>query len=193
VTRRDRLRAALGAHVVGDGQEARAMSAMLDALAGEPDPFDRATYPAHVTGSALVLASDADAALLVWHRKLQRWLQPGGHVHADDASTLATAMREAREETGIEAFEAPEGGRILDLDAHEIPARGAEPAHVHLDVRYLLTTSRLTPVAHDAAEVEAAAWFERAALDALDLDASLRRALARAWRLRDGRTPSGHP
>lgn len=184
MTRRDRLRGALASHAVADAQEARALGAILDALDAGPDPFDRATYPAHVTGSALVMASDADAVLLVRHRKLQRWLQPGGHVHADDESTLATALREAREETGISTFAVPRGERILDLDAHEIPARGAEPSHVHLDVRYLLTTPRLATVTHDAVEVEAAAWFDRAELDALDLDASLRRALARAWPLR---------
>ena len=55
------------------------------------------------------------------------------------------ALREAREETGIEAFEAPVGERILDVDVHPIPAHGSEPAHFHYDIRYLLTVSGPLP------------------------------------------------
>jgi 8-oxo-dGTP pyrophosphatase MutT (NUDIX family) len=177
--RRERVRAALLAHAAADAAEERALRAMLAALDAPADPFDRTALPAHFTASAIILARDGDAVLLVWHRRLGRWLQPGGHVQAEDASLLDTASREAREETGVDRLAAPLGEVILHVDAHDIPARPGEPAHVHLDVRYLLVAPTTAPSAADAG-VREAGWFAPHALPALALDDSLRRALGRA-------------
>ena len=108
----------------------------------------------HVTGSALVLSPDGQAAALVHHAKLNRWLQPGGHCDGlPDAA--ATALREAEEETGLTGLSLlrPE---VLDIDIHEIPARGADPAHLHYDIRFLLqaATTRLRV----SEESHAVAW-----------------------------------
>jgi 8-oxo-dGTP pyrophosphatase MutT (NUDIX family) len=106
------------------------------------DCFERSCLPGHITGSVWILSPDSERALLTHHRKLGRWLQLGGHV--DGSSDIpAAALREAQEESGIPSFEfAPTGpGRgltPLDLDIHEIPARGNEAAHDHHDVRFLL-------------------------------------------------------
>lgn len=182
--RRERLRAALLAHSAGDAVEAAAIAETLAALDAPADPFDRATLPGHVTGSAVIIAPGEAEVLLVWHRKLARWLQPGGHVDPADDSVFATARREVREETGLASLAAPWGERILHVDAHDIPARVGEPPHRHLDVRFLLTAeSRDSVMAHDAVEVREARWFSRAALSEVELDESLARALARAWEL----------
>ncbi len=136
----------------------------------------------HITGSAIVARPDGSAFLLVHHRRLDRWLQPGGHVEAEDDSVFAAARREAQEETGIAALEAPLGDRVLDVDVHPIPARHGRPAHVHYDIRYLLTTSQ-DPVAPQEKEVRSAAWFTLEEALAAGVDDSLARALRKSDRL----------
>jgi 8-oxo-dGTP pyrophosphatase MutT (NUDIX family) len=138
------------------------------------DPFQRADPDGHVTASAVVARPSGGEFLLVFHRKLDRWLQPGGHVEPDDASVFEAAVREAREETGVDGFQMPIRDAILDLDAHPIPAFGSEPAHVHYDVRFLLTAEDPGELAVDAA------WFPFAAISSADPDGSLTRAIDRA-------------
>jgi 8-oxo-dGTP pyrophosphatase MutT (NUDIX family) len=103
----------------------------------QPDCFERTCAPGHVTGSAWLLHPEHPEVLLTHHRKLNRWLQPGGHADGCP-DVLAVAMREAQEESGITAIEQLTPTMPLDLDIHEIPARPGEPAHLHYDVRFLL-------------------------------------------------------
>jgi 8-oxo-dGTP pyrophosphatase MutT (NUDIX family) len=153
-------------------------------VARHPDPFDRRIPEGHLTGSALVLAAPGDRVLLLFHRKLGRWLQPGGHAEPGETTGEAVALREAAEETGILGLALhPAAPRPLDVDVHDIPARGAEPAHQHLDLRYLVLAPTLAPLARSMAEARALRWFAWCELAGLDLDPGLRRALAtaRAW------------
>jgi 8-oxo-dGTP pyrophosphatase MutT (NUDIX family) len=172
----------LSRYAAADALEEDSVARIRTFVAGPADPFSRATPEGHVTGSAVVSRPDGSAFLLVLHRRLSRWLQPGGHTEAEDASVFDAALREAREETGIaaDAFRAPLGGEILDVDVHSIPARGAEPAHLHFDVRYLVTTER--PFDLEASEDPSRpmrwASFEEAV--SLGVDASLKRALRKA-------------
>ncbi len=172
---------ALGRHVPHDAKEAADLSEILAFVARHGDPFDRRLPEGHLTGSAVVVSADGGRVLLLHHRKLGRWLQPGGHAEPGEADGAGVALREAREETGIEGLalhaSAP---RPLDVDVHPIPARGEEPAHRHLDLRYLVVAPPGAVVRRAAAEARAARWFAWAELDALDLDPGLRRALAAA-------------
>jgi 8-oxo-dGTP pyrophosphatase MutT (NUDIX family) len=96
-------------------------------------PFHRETLEGHFTASAWLVSADGERALLMLHRKLGRWLQPGGHADGE-ADLPGVALREAEEETGLRDLEVlPE---IFDVDRHVIPARGQEPEHWHYDVRY---------------------------------------------------------
>ncbi|MCC6849635.1 MAG: NUDIX hydrolase [Deltaproteobacteria bacterium] len=109
-------------------------------ISAHPECFERACAPGHITGSAWLVSHDRTAYLLTHHRKLGRWLQVGGHADGD-ADAARVALREAREESGIAglALAAIDGCvQPLDLDAHVIPARSGEPAHVHYDVRFLV-------------------------------------------------------
>lgn len=111
-----------------------------------PDAFCRTHLAGHCTGSAFISSPCKEKVLLLFHPFLQRWLQPGGHADGDP-DLLAVATREAHEETGLPLsqlcplpFAAKE--RVpFDLDIHEIPARGSEPAHLHYDLRFLLIAS----------------------------------------------------
>lgn len=174
----------LSAYEAKDLQERQAWEKILRLLREAPDPFTRANRD-HVTGSAVVARPGGSEFLLVFHRRLRRWLQPGGHVEPGDASILDTARREAREETGIASLEVAGGGRILDLDVHPIPATADRPEHVHYDLRYLLTTSGEAAVA-EPAEIEKVDWFTFDRAVAAGADMSVQRVLAKARALLAG-------
>lgn len=97
----------------------------------------RSTLDGHITASAWVLNAPRTHALLLHHAKLDCWVQPGGHLDDGDASPAAGAWREAREETALPSLKLVDE-TLFDVDVHAIPARGAEPAHLHYDLRYLI-------------------------------------------------------
>jgi 8-oxo-dGTP pyrophosphatase MutT (NUDIX family) len=173
----------LARHRPADPSEARDLLVIRAFVERHPDPFDRRIREGHLTGSALIVARDGSRVLLLHHRKLQRWLQPGGHADAGETAGEAVALREAREETGLEQLELhPEAPRPLDVDVHEIPARDAEPAHQHLDLRYLVLAHPDRALRRADAEASELRWFAWDELGALDLDPGLRRALVKARR-----------
>ena len=100
----DALVRQLRAHASADAAEARDVARVLDFVARHPDPFDRRIGEGHLTGSAFVLTADGTRVLLLHHRKLDRWLQPGGHADPGERSGEAVALREVREETGLARF-----------------------------------------------------------------------------------------
>jgi 8-oxo-dGTP pyrophosphatase MutT (NUDIX family) len=172
------LLADLEAYRPADDRERSSLERIRALLRAAPDPFTRAATD-HVTGSAVVARPAGEGFLLIHHRRLDRWLQPGGHVEAEDASVFEAARREAREETGVAALDAPLGPGVLDVDVHPIPPRPDRPAHVHFDLRYLLTTAEES-LAVQAEEVRRAGWFSLEEALAAGVDASLARALRKA-------------
>jgi 8-oxo-dGTP pyrophosphatase MutT (NUDIX family) len=175
----DLLRA-LDLYVAEDPADAAALERIRRFLSSRADPFRRDDPEGHVTGSAVVARPDGSSFLLVHHRKLGRWLQPGGHTEETDRSVFETALREAREETGVADFRAPIGEEILDVDVHPIPAHHRDPAHSHFDIRYLLTTA----AAHDASRAEdpdrPMKWLSREDAVRSGIDESFARALRKA-------------
>lgn len=135
------------------------------------DAHERTCVPGHLTASALVVDATGTRALLTHHAKLGRWLQLGGHCDGD-ANLVACALREAVEESGI--AELAIDPVPIDLDVHTIPARKSDPEHLHLDTRFLV---HAPPGAVEVRSHESLAlgWFDRAALEALDTDDSVRR------------------
>jgi 8-oxo-dGTP pyrophosphatase MutT (NUDIX family) len=127
---------------------------MLAFAAAHPDALVRTCADGHFTGSAFVVDATAERALLLFHTKLQRWLQPGGHADGDH-ELAGVALREATEETGIE------GLRVMvpaiDVDVHEIPARGEMATHLHLDLRFVVVAPPGATV-HGNHESEALRW-----------------------------------
>ncbi|QOY91941.1 NUDIX hydrolase [Paludibaculum fermentans] len=136
-----------------------------------PDCFERSLLIGHVTASAWVLSQDRKETLLVHHARLDKWLQPGGHCDGNP-DVLGSAMREVLEETGVAAV--PAGSGIFDVDAHDIPARKKEPAHVHYDVRFLLVADRAIPlvVSEESRDV---AWVPLDEVRLLNTDQSVLR------------------
>jgi 8-oxo-dGTP pyrophosphatase MutT (NUDIX family) len=175
------VRAQVRWHRPADAKEAADLAELLAFVERHPEPFDRGIAEGHLTGSAVVVSADGERVLLLHHRKLGRWLQPGGHAEAGEQAGEVVALREAREETGIEGLMLhPSAPRPLDVDVHPIPARGDEPAHRHLDLRYLVVAPPDATLRRLAAEVRALRWFTWDELHTLDLDSGLRRALRAA-------------
>ena len=164
-----------------DAEEAGDRDQIVAFVRRHERPFDRAIPEGHLTGSAITVSADGTRVLLLHHRKLDRWLQPGGHGDPGETTGEQVALREALEESGIEGLTLhPRAPRPLDVDVHDIPARGAEPAHQHLDLRYLVVAperSRLLPELAELNEIRWVAWDET---EPLDPDHGLRRALRKA-------------
>ncbi len=151
-----------------DGREQRSLTAFVAALDRLERPFDQHADPTHVTASAVVRSSAG--FLLHRHRRLRRWLQPGGHVDAGE-TPAAAARRESLEETGLLAEHATDPPRIIHVDVHP-GGRG----HTHLDVRYLLHAPADEP-RPPADESQDVAWFTPEAAIAI-ADPGLRGLLA---------------
>ncbi len=147
-------------------------------------PFSRSQLEAHFTGSAVVVDPAGARVVMLHHRKLRRWLQPGGHADVTDAGSMAaTALREAREETGCRVSLHPTAPRPLDVDIHTIPARRDEPEHHHLDVRFLVVAENPEALVHDPAESSGVQWLTwDEAMTRAD-EAPLRRMLEKARRV----------
>ena len=153
-------------------------------VATHSDCFERTCLPGHITASSWILSADRRRFLLAHHRKLDRWLQLGGHADGDPDVTRV-AQREAREESGMHRFELLEqSGQILpiDVDLHEIPKRCGEPAHWHYDIRFVQVAATWQHL-RVSEESRALRWFDvEETLDILQ-ESSLRRMAIRAREL----------
>jgi len=162
------VRRELMAHRPVDAREAQSRERILAAFAELPAPFDLEAGPIHVTGSAIVVGRRG--TVLHLHKRLHRWLQPGGHLDPGEAPWEA-ARREGEEETGLPLAHPDGGPRMVHVDVH-LAAAG----HTHLDLRYLLLAPDLDPSPPEGESPLArwCSWDEAATL----ADEALRGALA---------------
>ena len=184
------LSESLARHRPEDEDESTDLARIRAFVARHPDPFDRRIREGHLTGSAVIVSEDGARTLLLHHAKLDRWLQPGGHADPGETTGEEVALREATEETGLTGLVLhPTAPRPLDVDVHDIPARGEEPAHLHLDLRYLVVASAGAALSRSTDETRDMKWVAWEHVASLGPDDGLRRALRKARRIAAGETP----
>jgi 8-oxo-dGTP pyrophosphatase MutT (NUDIX family) len=166
----------LEAYAAFDATEEEMRARMQRFVTEQERCFERALSMGHITASCWVLDPGRSRALLAFHKRLERWLQMGGHIE-DDASLLEAAARELREESGLSRFRAA-SGRIFDLDVHLIPARKHESDHFHYDVRFLFEADPGEPL-QVSAESREVAWVALDRIAELNGDASMTRMLVK--------------
>lgn len=124
----------------------------FDLLANSPDPFSRDNRPGHITASAFVIDPDLRHVLLTLHKKLNIWLQLGGHADEGQTDVSHIALREVHEESGLTELQFFDTGFLFpqtdmsapvpfDIDVHRIPSVGTDTAHDHYDISFILAAS----------------------------------------------------
>ncbi|MCJ8325248.1 MAG: NUDIX domain-containing protein [Rhizobiales bacterium] len=148
-------------------EDANVSSTLFDQLNADGDVFDRKNFSGHITSSGLVLNQSFDKILLINHKFLQMWLQPGGHVEGE-GEIYKEAMREVTEETALSALKLhrwhqnnPRPDIPFSIDSHNIPKsdKKHEDAHIHHDFTYLFVGDSSQKLTRQIEEVEAARWF----------------------------------
>ena len=176
------LRAQLAAYAQRQPAHAALADEFSTLLDDPEDPFLRERLAGHFTGSAWLVSADGERVLLTHHRKLDRWLQLGGHADGD-RNLARVALKEAEEESGLSGL-VLEDGALFDIDKHWIPERRDVPGHWHYDARYVVRAVGSEQFAISE-ESLALAWREirdvaAAVIDAPDNDDSLPR-MAKRW------------
>ena len=142
-------------------QERQDQAVILAFLERNPDAFYRTNLLAHMTASAWVVNPQRSKVLMVYHRLYDSWSWAGGHADGEE-DLLAVALREVREETGVQRLrpvtEEIYSLEVLTVDGHEKHGRYV-PSHLHLNVTYLLEAEEDQPLRICEAENSGVAWF----------------------------------
>lgn len=134
--------------------------------------YARTNFDGHFTASAFIVNEAKTHVLLLKHKKLNRWLQPGGHIDETDDSVFDAALREICEETGLQTIDLQLIGNSFpfDLDAHIIPENiiKNEPQHTHYDIRFLISVNKNAKLDVNAEEADGLKWLTFSELEKLD-------------------------
>ena len=145
-------------------QERQDQVLILEFLRKNSDAFYRTNLLAHMTASAWVVNPQRSKVLMVYHRLYDSWSWAGGHADGEE-DLLAVALREVREETGVQRLrpvtEEIYSLEVLTVDGHEKHGRYV-PSHLHLNVTYLLEAEEDQPLRVCEAENSGVAWFSLA-------------------------------
>jgi len=164
---RRHVRASVAGRTPVDEREERSVTAFLEAFDGLADPFDQRLDPVHVTGSGIVVGRRG--VVLLKHKRLGIWLQPGGHIDPGETPWDA-ALRESAEETGLDvSFDSFDGSEVdpsvdQDVEVDGVPelihvdVHPGGRGHTHLDLRYLVDGGDADPAPPEG-ESQDIAWF----------------------------------
>ena len=146
---------------------------MLKFLDHETGYFLRNSYNGHFTGSAWIVSPDRSSILMTHHKKLRKWIQLGGHADGE-SNLLKVALREAKEESGIQQFKVL-SEEIFDLDIHEFPQINSELRHLHYDVRFLFEADPAGEAVINSDESHDVSWIPIEDVAKLNPEVSIQR------------------
>ena len=173
---RGQLLSSLTAYMLRWSEEFETIDRFMQFVQREPACFERSTVEGHITAAAWLIDPASERVLLTHHRKLDKWLQLGGHADGC-GDTRAVAMQEAQEESGIRDVRILSDD-IFDIDIHPIPARSQDPAHLHFDVRYVFQAlSQDFTVSHESHDL---AWVPIDRIERYTTEESMKR-MAKKW------------
>ncbi|WP_127132664.1 NUDIX hydrolase [Pseudoflavitalea rhizosphaerae] len=153
---RNNLLELLMAYRTDDQLENEMLQDTINFIRQHPDCFERGLLIGHVTGSAWILNKEGTHTLMLHHKKLDKWFQPGGHCDGDP-NVMAVAAKEAFEETGIDVH--PLSAAVFDVDHHVIPERNGVPEHIHYDIRFLFQADKTADELPSNPEANAVRWI----------------------------------
>jgi ADP-ribose pyrophosphatase YjhB (NUDIX family) len=130
-----------------DDQEKFYIEKSLPFVKIQPKCTDRDNLAGHVTASSWILSPNKDQVLLINHRRIGDWSQPGGHIEIIDPSIQAAAKRSAEEETDLENLILV-SENLFDVDLHIIQETEDEPKHWHIDLRFIFICSSMPTSLH---------------------------------------------
>jgi len=153
------------------------VDSFLDFLDKQTNAYSRQCSIGHVTASAIILNQDLTQVVLMEHKKLSKWLQPGGHADGD-TDLERVARKEAFEEVGLKNLLPEKNPSVIGLSIHTIPQRNEIPEHLHYDVRFAFRSLERSLRKNE--ESLDAQWFAIGSLEILVLEEELMRHVARA-------------
>lgn len=160
------------AECVTDAHESEMVAATIAFVEAQPRCAERSLSVGHLTGSAWIVDGARKQTLLTHHRKLDKWLQLGGHADGD-LDLPRVAWREAEEESGLTRLQKLSHS-LFDVDRHLIPARKSDPEHWHYDLRFMIEADPNEPFVVSA-ESHDLAWIEIARMADFNPEESMMR------------------
>ena len=149
-------------YIPKDGREAAEKAEILTLIDREGERLLlRDCAYAHMTASSIIVNRARTKTLMAFHKIYQSWAWTGGHTDGE-TDLLHVAMREAKEETGIEHLKRIGNGaaslEILPVWAH-VKRGKAVGSHLHLNVSYLFEADDELPLRIAADENSAVGWL----------------------------------
>lgn len=173
--------ALLTRYVPRSTDEAADVARVRDLVDTTDNPWHRST-PLHVTASALVVHRESERVLLRWHKRQRAWLHVGGHGEPGETDPVDIALREAHEETGLTDLTPWPEPELVHVVIVPVRAKGAEPAHEHADLRFVLATACPDSARPEKPDAEVR-WLSLAEAHETTTSPSLRETLTRVEKL----------
>jgi 8-oxo-dGTP pyrophosphatase MutT (NUDIX family) len=156
--------------------EAETLKSFIGFIESDRNCFERSNAYGHVTGSAWLVDPSGNLVLLTHHKKLNVWIQLGGHADGE-SDILSVAIREAQEESGIHSIDVV-SLEIFDLDIHTVPSADSMNTHLHFDIRYALRAQHINHSKSD--ESHDLVWVDVTKINAYTSEESMLR-MAQKW------------